>query len=238
MRLRNFFDTGWYALDWDYTGPGPGSDGTNTYVYGPVTMLLLHAWSIAVGRRRLAGGLDLRARLSGASPRRGRHRPRRGRQRWPRWAGWCSGSWRWGLVAAAVLMAVPMWTGHMMFNVKDVPVATGHTLCTLGLLLFVRDAPASRPAPGRPARQSWSRGLVLTLGTRPGMWSGLTVLFAVAVVGVLWSPVEPGAGGWSPWPSWRPRAARRPRSWSRSTRTSSGHRCGRCRAPARPRRTS
>ena len=36
MRLRNFFDTGWYALDWDYTGAGPGGDGTNTYVYAPV----------------------------------------------------------------------------------------------------------------------------------------------------------------------------------------------------------
>ncbi len=28
MRLRNFFDTGWYALDWDYAGAGPGGDGT------------------------------------------------------------------------------------------------------------------------------------------------------------------------------------------------------------------
>ena len=59
--------------------------------------------------------------------------------------------WRWGLVAAAVLAAIPMWTGHEMFNVKDVPVATGHTLCTLGLLLFVQRAPA-RPDRLRVAR--------------------------------------------------------------------------------------
>ena len=49
MRLQNFFETGWYALDWDYAGAGPGSDGTNTSVYGPVAMLLLHAWSVLWG---------------------------------------------------------------------------------------------------------------------------------------------------------------------------------------------
>ena len=58
-----------------------------------------------------------------------------------------------------------------MFNVKDVPVATGHTLATLGLLLHVRDAPARRPV--RLGRAGCLvAGLVLTLGTRPGMWSG------------------------------------------------------------------
>ena len=190
MRLRNFFDTGWYALDWDYAGPGPGSDGTNTYVYGPVTMLLLHAWSIVWGvdgwqevstsayayqvRHLGVVVIGLVGVASVAAI---------GRL--------VLGFWRWGLVAAATLMAVPMWTGHMMFNVKDIPVATGHTLCTLGLLLFVTDAPA--PTKLRIARVvTLVSGVVLTLGTRPGMWSGLTVLLAVAVVGVLWSPVGPG----------------------------------------------
>ncbi|MDP3893099.1 hypothetical protein, partial [Nocardioides sp.] len=49
MRLENFFRTGWYALDWDFGGSGPGSEGTNTFVYAPVTMLLLHAWSVLWG---------------------------------------------------------------------------------------------------------------------------------------------------------------------------------------------
>jgi len=190
MRLRNYFDTGWYALDWDYTGQGPGSDGTNTYVYGPVAMLLLHAWSILCGvdgwqdvstsahayRVRHLGVVVLGLVGVAAVAAVGRLVLR---------------SWRWGLVAAAVLVAVPMWTGHMMFNVKDVPVATGHTLCTLGLLLFVRDAPAFGTLRVARAGALFS-GLVLTLGTRPGMWSGLTVLFAVAVVGVLWAPVGRG----------------------------------------------
>lgn len=190
MRLKNFFDTGWYALDWDYMGSGPGSDGTNTYVYAPVTMLLLHAWSVLWGvdgwqdvstsaqayRVRHLGVVVIGLVGVGAVAAAGRL---------------LLGYWRWGLVAAAVLMAVPMWTGHLMFNVKDVPVATGHTLCTVGLLLFVRDAPASLLL--RVARAATLvSGLVLTLGTRPGMWSGLTVLFAVAVVGVLWSPLGSG----------------------------------------------
>lgn len=182
MRLRNFFDTGWYALDWDYSGAGPGGDGTNTYVYGPVTMLLLHGWSVLWG---VEGWHDVATTSHAYDVRHlgvvliglvglmavaaiGRVVLR---------------SWRWGLVAAAVLAATPIWTGHEMFNVKDVPVATGHTLATLGLLVYVRKGPA--PWPLRLARAGClAAGLVLTLGTRPGMWSGLAVLCAVAVGGV------------------------------------------------------
>ena len=183
MRLRNFFDTGWYALDWDYGGAGPGGAGTNTYVYGPVTMLLLHAWSVLWG---VEGWHDVATTSRAYDVRHlgivvmglvgvlavaaiGRVVLR---------------SWRWGLVAAAVLAATPLWTGHEMFNVKDIPVATGHTLVTLGLLVYVREGAA--PWPLRLARAGCVvAGLVLTLGTRPGMWSGLSVLFAVAVVGVV-----------------------------------------------------
>ena len=182
MRLRNFFDTGWYALDWDYGGAGPGGDGTNTYVYAPVTMLLLHAWSVLWGVEgwhdvattshayhvRHLGVVVIGLVGVAAVAATGRVVLR---------------TWRWGLVAAAVLAAIPMWTGHEMFNVKDIPVATGHTLCTLALLVFVRDVP-----PGWPLRAARAgclvAGLVLTLGTRPGMWSGLAVLLSVAVVGV------------------------------------------------------
>jgi len=186
MRLRNFFDTGWYALDWDYTGAGPGGAGTNTYVYAPVTMLLLHAWSVLWG---VEGWHDVATTSHAYDVRHlgvvviglvglvavaaiGRVVLR---------------SWGWGLVASAVLAATPLWTGHEMFNVKDIPVATGHTLATLGLLLHVRDAPPRRLLRlGRAC--CLVGGLVLTLGTRPGMWSGLSVLLVVAVLGVLLAP--------------------------------------------------
>jgi hypothetical protein len=183
MRLRNFFDTGWYALDWDYRGAGPGSDGTNTFVYAPVAMLVLHAWSVLWGVEgwgnvaTTAHAYDVRhlgvvmiglvgiAAVAVIGRVLLRH-------------------WRWGLVAAAALAAIPMWTGHEMFNVKDVPVATGHTLATLGLLLFVRADPPALPL--RVARAaSLVAGLVLTMGTRPGMWPGLFALLVVAVLGIV-----------------------------------------------------
>ena len=186
MRLRNYFDTGWYALDWDYSRAGPGGDGTNTYVYAPATMLLLHGWSVLWG---VEGWHDVATTSRAYDVRHlgivviglvgvlavaviGRV---------------VLQSWRWGLVAAAVLAATPLWTGHEMFNVKDIPVATGHTLVTLGLLLHVRTAPGRWPV--RLGRASCLvTGLVLTLGTRPGMWSGLSVVVAVAVLGVLAAP--------------------------------------------------
>lgn len=184
MRLRNFLDSGWYALDWDYTGAGPGGDDrTNTFVYGPVTMLLLHGWSVIWG----VEGWQQVATTSGAYDVRHLGVVVIG------WVGLAAvtiigrevlQSWRWGLVGAAVLAATPLWTGHAMFNVKDIPVAAGHTVATLGLLLLVRDAPARLPL--RLARASClATGSVLTLGTRPGMWAGLAVVVGVAVVGVL-----------------------------------------------------
>jgi hypothetical protein len=183
MRLRNYFDTGWYALDWDYGGAGPGGDDTNTFVYAPVAMLVLHAWSVLWGAEgwhdvatsshaydvRHLGVVMIGLVGLGAVAALGRlvlHH------------------WRWGLVAAAALAAVPMWTGHEMFNVKDVPVATGYTMATLGLVGFVR---RDRAGPGlRLARSGCLvAGLVLTLGTRPGMWSGLLAVLVIAALGVV-----------------------------------------------------
>jgi len=183
MRLRNYFETGWYALDWDYGGAGPGGEGTNTFVYAPVTMLLLHTWSVLLGVEgwhevatsphaydvRHLGVVLIGLVGVAAVAVIGRVILRH---------------WRWGLVAAAALAAVPMWTGHEMFNVKDVPVATGYTLVTLGLICFVREEP-----PGLRLRLARAGclvvGLVLTLGTRPGMWPGLLAVVVVAVLGVL-----------------------------------------------------
>jgi hypothetical protein len=183
MRLRNYFATGWYALDWDYRGAGPGGEDTNTFVYAPAAMMLLHAWSVLWGVEgwgevsTTSHAYDVRhlgvvvIGLVGVAAvavigRVVLHH------------------WRWGLVAAASLSAIPMWTGHEMFNVKDVPVATGHTLVTLGLLGSVReDAPRTGL---RVARSGCLvAGLVLALGTRPGMWPGLFAGLVVAAAAVV-----------------------------------------------------
>ena len=62
------------------------------------------------------------------------------------------GSWSWGLVMAASLMAILMWPGLSMFDIKDVPAATGYTLVTWGLveLLFQQNPGGWRHTAGSP----------------------------------------------------------------------------------------
>ncbi|WP_134742025.1 hypothetical protein [Nocardioides sp. 503] len=177
MRLRNFLDHGWFALDWAVEGGGSTSGDANTLVYGPVTMLLLHGLGVLTGVEdwgsvaTTPAAYDVRhlgvlvIALVGTAAAAGVTRV-------------LLGSWRWALVTAAVLLALPMWTGHAMFNIKDVPVATGYTLMTLGLVSMVA------PTPGR----SWWRVLVLAagttlmVGTRPAMVTA--VLTALVVLGL------------------------------------------------------
>ncbi len=182
MRLRNFLEHGWFALDWAVDGGASTSGDDNTLVYAPIAMLLLHGLTALVGVEgwgsvtttpaahdvRHLGVLLLG--LAGTAAAAGVTRA-------------LVGSWRWGLVTAAALLALPMWTGHAMFNIKDVPVATGYTLVTLALLSMVA------PTQGR----AWLRvvglaaGTTLMVGTRPGMVSavlaGLVVLAAGAWIG-------------------------------------------------------
>lgn len=184
MRLANYLDHGWFALDWSVSSDQSGQAGdgeTNTLVYGPVTMLLLHGLGVLIGVEgwgdvaTSTAAYDVRhlgillIGLVGTAAAAATSRI-------------ILGSWRWALVTAAALLALPMWTGHLMFNIKDVPVATGYTVMTLALVGMV--------APERGRR--WLRvlglvaGIVLMVGTRPGMAAavvaGLAVLGTGAVV--------------------------------------------------------
>lgn len=168
-RMDNYLSDGWYVLDRDLNGAGPTAPGRTTYVYGPVTMILLHAWStvwgvddsgsvatttsayavrhlgvLLIGLIGMAAAAATARRLLGAG---------------------------WGVVAAGVLGAVPLWTGHLMFNLKDVPVATGCTLLTLGLvgMAGARRTDRWHSRLGRIA--VLALGCTLALGTRPGTWT-------------------------------------------------------------------
>ena len=168
MRLRNFFDTGWYALDWDYGGAGPGGDGTNTYVYAPVTMLLLHAWSVLWG---VEGWHDVATTSHAYDV---RH----------------LGVVVIGLVGVAAVaaigrvvlrqLALGAGRGRRAGRDPDVDRARdvqrqgrpgrhrAHPGAPSGCCCFVRDAPARWPAPRWAGPCCLVAGLVLTLGTRPG----------------------------------------------------------------------
>jgi hypothetical protein len=96
-------------------------------------------------------------------------------------AGLIFGSARWGIIAAALLGSLPLWVGHSMFNLKDVPTATGYTLVTAGLVALLSDRVAG-----------WSKlvagflpivlGVVIGAGTRPGI---LALMIASAIVATI-----------------------------------------------------
>ncbi|MFA6300085.1 MAG: hypothetical protein WC642_13010, partial [Nocardioides sp.] len=179
MRLRNYVDHGWFALDWSVDVGGTTTGDSNTLVYGPVAMLLLHGLTALLGVEGWGSvattptAYDVRhlgvllIAFVGTAAAAGITRV-------------LLDSWRWGLVTAAALLALPMWTGHAMFNIKDVPVATGYTLMTLALVTMLH------PSRGAP----WLRiggltaGITLMVGTRPAMSSAVLTAFVVLAVGV------------------------------------------------------
>jgi len=192
-RMRNFLAHGWYLLDGDLLDGQPGPWEDQAYVYAPVTALLMHAAAVLAG---VEGGGEV---VAGGQAYAVRHLVIAvlglvGTVAVAATARILLRSWSWGLVAAAVLGAVPMWTGHTMFNVKDVPVAVGCTLVTLGLVRLVTlgsDGSGTRSGarPGARARGAalavalvLVAGWVLALGTRPGIWPTLVASHVVALV--------------------------------------------------------
>ena len=179
MRLRNYLDHGWYSVDWSVQSGGSTAGESNTLVYGPVTMLLLHGLAALVGVEGWSSvattpaAYDVRhlgvvlIGLVGTAAAAGTTRV-------------LLGSWRWAVVTAAVLLALPMWTGHLMFNVKDVPVATGYALMTLALVSMV---PQTH---GRRALRIFGlvAGITLMVGTRPAMATAVLTGLVVTVGGL------------------------------------------------------
>lgn len=93
-------------------------------------------------------------------------------------------SWTWGLIGGAFLVSLPLWVGHSMFNIKDVPAGAGYALFTAGLIALI--VPHLRLATrfGVGAILLLG-GIALGVGTRPGLWP---MFVASAVVALLaWS---------------------------------------------------
>lgn len=180
-RLTNYFQDGRYAVDFK---SAEASERQDRYTYAPVAMLILHGVEVVV-----TGGDEVAVTAQAYAA---RHVGvvLIGLVGTLAVGGICwrlLRSWRWGLVGLAVVTAIPAWTGSLMFNIKDVPVATGLTLVTLAL---VRST-----APGR--RPDWwldsgllAAGVVLALGTRQGVWP---LMIAQAAV---WAVMVGARAGW------------------------------------------
>jgi hypothetical protein len=180
MRLRNYFEHGWFALDWAIPGSGSAPGNDNTLVYGPVAMLLLHGLTALLGVEgwhsvaTTPAAYDARhlgvvlIGLAGTAAAAAITRI-------------LLGSWRWASFTAAALLALPMWTGHLMFNIKDVPVATGYTVMTLALVAMVA------PVRGQRALRvaGVAAGITLMVGTRPAMATAVLAGVAVLAAGVV-----------------------------------------------------
>ncbi len=86
-----------------------------------------------------------------------------------------TGSRKFGLWAAAALLAVPIWTGMGFFNPKDIPAAAGYTMFTAGLVLAIN---------GRV-----NAGTSVTRGIGIGALVGLGIFFGAGTRLALWLPL-------------------------------------------------
>ncbi len=205
LMTATFFETGWYVSpDWLVDGQLDAFTGKWPYfVYAPVASLIAHASAALAGAEPWNGFSD------SASAHAARH------------VGTAliavlgilgvfgitrviTRSWRWAVLGAAVLASTPMWIGHGMFNVKDLPVGTGYTLATLGLVLALRRDYLGHPRLRVLAWVVIVVGVVLAVGTRPA--SGLPIalmafgISAAAAVLLLLARRRPTLHTWGLWP--------------------------------------
>lgn len=183
-RLNSYFTNGLYVMKGE-AAKSRSRLPDQAFVYGPVTALLQHRANLLVGnedkrwtertsaayttRHLVVAGLSLLGLAATGAI-----------------AALLLGTWKWGVLAASVLVAVPAWTGYSMFNGKDSPVGAGHTLATLGLIMLAVGV-----------RRSWrwqlAAGLALVvgtvamLGTRPGMWTSLAASVTLLLAVLLWA---------------------------------------------------
>lgn len=185
-RLNNYLDHDLYVKGNELRGAGDAIPN-NAFVYAPATTAILHEANVVIGKENLSEVERTRAAYTG------RHLGIAafgvlGLVAVSAIAWLLLGGWQWGVIAAGVLAAVPMWTGHSMFNPKDVSVATGHTLATLGLVLLA--TPLASPRATclmRWGMVTLGAGTFVMLGTRPGMWPSLAASLVLFLSVLGWS---------------------------------------------------
>ena len=208
LRFQQWLEEGWYVPSSFLNGgePEPGNVLSSPFVYAPAFSLLAHLVNAVLGNEGIgeisstAEAYEIRhlvVALVGLA------------------AVFCVGvavrvltrdrlASIWG---AAALLAIPVWTGNSMFNIKDIPVASGFTFVTVGLLLGLAGASRdSWPSPRRLLLVSAlvALGTLIGVGTRPAMWvpfilsmsvfAALSWLMLRSSGGLLRSVAAPAAG--------------------------------------------
>lgn len=186
-RLQGFLLNGWYVSDNHVVNGRVTQEGG--YVYAPVVALIGHVLGVLVGteqwqtvsessdayvvRHLVIAVLAVLGMVAvGAT------------------ATMMLRSWRWGIVAAAAVSAMPVYIGHGMFNIKDLPVAAGYSVATLGAVALTRPTIVTRQ--GRLlAAGALALGIWIAAGVHPAMLVGIGVGIAVALV-MSWARMRRG----------------------------------------------
>jgi hypothetical protein len=179
-RAESWLRDGWYVPEGQLVEgrPAPGDPAATPYVYGPAFEAVAHVANFVAGNESI-GGISrsadayavrhltvaalalLTVAVAGAA------------------VSFLTRSRRFGIWAAAGLLAIPEWTGQGFFNPKDIPTATGYTLLTVALALALGQAgePQSR-------RRRWAigalaaGGVLIGVGTRMALWVPFTASLA------------------------------------------------------------
>jgi hypothetical protein len=192
--LQSYFDSGWNTDPIAIVNDVPDPRYIwGVYVYGPVAELISHAVSVLFGAESWGKpvfdafssstrhvGTALSA-VIGIATVGGIVRT-------------ITRSWRWGIVAAAMAAATPLWIGHGMFNIKDTPVAAGYTLATLGVVMLLRDGSWPRWRPPVWGAVFLLLGTVLAAGTRAA--SGVPIAAAACIGALTWWLLVGRSVGW------------------------------------------
>lgn len=205
LMTETYFTTGWYASpDWLVDGGlDPFTGKWPYFVYAPVASLIAHSAAVLTGNEAWGGFSD------SAAAHAARHLGTAAIALLGIVAAGLIGrlvtrSWRWALLASALLASTPMWVGHGMFNVKDLPVGTGYTVATIGLVAMLRRDYVRRPCLRVGAFGAIVLGVVMAVGTRPA--SGLPIaltglgLAAVAAILLVMARRRPFLRSWGLWP--------------------------------------
>lgn len=186
IMLQTFLGQGW-----NVTPEALLSDGTPDpnfvwylYVYGPVAELVAHASSALLGIEQWSQPVYTAESI----------------------AGWHVGiafmglvgtaatglivrlitnSWKYAFFGAAALSSLGLWVGHAMFNIKDLPVASGYTMGTLGIVAIMHPRFRSSGWIRWGGSASLVLGAVLAAGTRAATGAPL-VAAAVGAPVLLW----------------------------------------------------
>ncbi|MFL6090217.1 MAG: hypothetical protein ACJ71Z_08765 [Aeromicrobium sp.] len=177
-RLQGFLVHGWYVSENHVTNGQVTQDGG--YVYAPVVALIGHVLGVLVGteqwqtvsessdayvvRHLVVASLAVLGMAAAGATARIMLR-----------------SWQWGIVGAAAVSAMPVYIGHGMFNIKDLPVAAGYSVATLGAVALTRPTIVTRQV-GLLAAGALALGIWITAGVHPAMLVGIGASIVVALV--------------------------------------------------------